>query len=297
MDSPQPGKIGTRQLTARSDAPDFRDFEYKPALVNLPPTLEVPKNLNIRDQGSEGACTGFGLAAAIDLLLHRSNRDTNVSTRMLYEMARRYDEWPGESYEGSSCRGAIKGWHNMGVCAEDKYPYEASAASELTVEAAKDARNNTIGAYFRLGERISDYHSALMETGVVYCSANVHNGWTQPGTTGLIKYHNESLGGHAFAIVGYDNRGFWVQNSWGSAWGLERPVPGRRFSCWGRPRPSLSSMPESPSATSTTSRPSSFRRDPLRSPSCSFRSPWFHGGFCEAVTESERRWPRSPGGF
>ena len=186
MDSPQPGKIGTRQLTARSDAPDFRDFEYKPALVNLPPTLEVPKNLNIRDQGSEGACTGFGLAAAIDLLLHRSKRDTNVSTRMLYEMARRYDEWPGERYEGSSCRGAIKGWYNMGVCAEDKYPYVASAASELTVEAAKDARNNTIGAYFRLGERISEYHSALMETGVIYCSANVHNGWTQPGTTCLL---------------------------------------------------------------------------------------------------------------
>ena len=28
------------------------------------------------------------------------------------------------------------------------------------------------------------------------------------------------LGGHAFAIVAYDERGFWIQNSWGADWGL-----------------------------------------------------------------------------
>ena len=30
----------------------------------------------------------------------------------------------GENYEGSSCRGAIKGWFNNGVCLEDDWPYE-----------------------------------------------------------------------------------------------------------------------------------------------------------------------------
>ena len=30
-----------------------------------------------------------------------------VSPAMLYELARLYDEWPGEDYEGSSCRGAL----------------------------------------------------------------------------------------------------------------------------------------------------------------------------------------------
>ena len=28
------------------------------------------------------------------------------------------------------------------------------------------------------------------------------------------------LGGHAFAIVAYDERGLWVQNSWGPDWGF-----------------------------------------------------------------------------
>ena len=27
------------------------------------------------------------------------------------------------------------------------------------------------------------------------------------------------MGGHAFAIVGYDRHGFWIQNSWGPDWG------------------------------------------------------------------------------
>ena len=114
-------KIGSFKLTARADAPDFRDFIYRPALVTLKASLPVPEKLHIRNQGATNACTGFSLAAVIDRLIIESNRKINdqhiqVSARMLYDMARRHDEWEGEEDEGSSCRGAIKGWYNMGVC-------------------------------------------------------------------------------------------------------------------------------------------------------------------------------------
>ena len=38
---------------------------------------------------------------------------------------------------------------------------------------------------------------------------------------GLVAWSDDTpiLGGHAFAIVAYDERGFWVQNSWGADWG------------------------------------------------------------------------------
>ena len=52
-----------------------------------------------------------------------------VRARMLYHLARFYDEWPGENYDGSSCRGALKGWHKHGVCTEDKWRYDPSASS------------------------------------------------------------------------------------------------------------------------------------------------------------------------
>ncbi len=201
------------------DLPDIRDWHYQPALCNLDRRVDPPRNLAILDQKSEGACTGFGLAAVINYLnQQRQEDDKQVSARMLYEMAKRHDEWEGEEYSGSSCRGAIKGWHHTGVAEDRLWKYVPGRPGHLTVEAAKNARDNTIGAYYRLEHRISDFHCALNEARVLYCSAKVHQGWGAP-KEGVIAYSEEMTGGHAFAIVGYDERGFWVQNSWGEGWG------------------------------------------------------------------------------
>ncbi len=210
--------IGKYKLTAVADTPDFRDWIYQPALLNLAKKIDRPARLKILDQGEEGSCTGFALTAVINLLRQHGGHSGFVSPRMLYEMAKHHDEWPGFKYEGSSCRGAIKGWYNMGVCLDAQWPYVEGKPGFLTVAAAKDARRNTLGAYYRLGTRISDLHAALNETGVIYCSADIHEGWEKP-KRGVIPYAGESLGGHAFAIVGYEKRGFWVQNSWGREWG------------------------------------------------------------------------------
>ncbi|MFT5334145.1 MAG: hypothetical protein ACI9GB_002052 [Halioglobus sp.] len=54
------------------------------------------KDLDILNQRNEGACAGFALAAAINRLNRRSRNPLRVSERMLYEMAKRHDEWAGE---------------------------------------------------------------------------------------------------------------------------------------------------------------------------------------------------------
>ncbi|GAB5560322.1 MAG: C1 family peptidase [Synoicihabitans sp.] len=205
-------------LNAVADPLDLRDRYYQPALVQLAAEVPVPPNLTILDQGREGACTGFGLAAVINLLNQRRDRDIRVSPRMLYEMAKRHDDWAGEDYSGSSCRGAIKGWYNMGVCSEAEWPYRADGA--LTIDRAKDALNNTIGAYYRLRLDVTDFHAALNEVGAIYVSAKVHAGWKQRAVrNGKIPFERRTTGGHAFAIVGYNDAGFYVQNSWNDSWG------------------------------------------------------------------------------
>ncbi len=206
-----------RIKNARPDVPDIRDRMYEPALVGLASAIPPPQGLNILDQGSEGACTGFSLAATINRLCHLSSRNLNVSPRMLYEMAKRFDEWPGESYEGSSLRGAIRGWKNMGVCSESKWPYTASPG-QLTISRAREAKNTTVGAYYRVRPIISDFHAALNEVGIIAVTAQVHKGWDNP-KNGKIKFYKENDGGHAFAIVGYNDEGFWIQNSWDVTWG------------------------------------------------------------------------------
>ena len=225
-----------RVLNVRNDPPDISDRVYEPALVRLKGAIDNRDPDLVLDQGKEGACTGFGLAAVINLLNRQGDGDGfRASTRMLYEMARKHDEWPGEDYDGSSCRGAIRGWKNMGVC-PDGDPKDAAAnpaqwaykaaddLGGLTVERARAARANTLGAYYRLRPEISDYHAAINETGAIYVSARVTDGWSALGRkkyTELpeIPVSQDQIGGHAFAVVGYDSRGFIVQNSWGPRWG------------------------------------------------------------------------------
>ncbi|MFQ5525830.1 MAG: C1 family peptidase [Thermoanaerobaculia bacterium] len=208
-------------LNAVEDAPDFRDFAYQPALLRLKEECEAPKDPVVLDQGREGACTGFGLAAVINSQLAERGSDRLVSPRMLYEMAKKYDEWKGEEYSGSSCRGAIRGWHSMGVCRDELAPYRASEQGwSLEINQAKDARATTLGAYYRVRKRLSDYHAAINEAGALYASAQVHKGWQRGSVTdGKIPFKSGTIGGHAFAIVGYNHEGFWVQNSWGPSWG------------------------------------------------------------------------------
>jgi hypothetical protein len=115
-------RITARKLDAMPDRVDIRDWPYQPTLRALPSELisigSVPV---ILDQGQEGACTGYGLAGVINYQLAKRGIKRQVSPRMLYEMARKYDEWPGENYEGSSARGAMIGWVRHGVCADAKW--------------------------------------------------------------------------------------------------------------------------------------------------------------------------------
>jgi len=96
-------KATRQRLDAFPDRIDLRDWFYQPALISLPDSLvscAFIKPTMVLDQGHEGACTGFALAAVVNFLRAKQKRASIVSPRMLYELARRYDEWQGEAYEG-----------------------------------------------------------------------------------------------------------------------------------------------------------------------------------------------------
>jgi hypothetical protein len=224
-------KTKTHRLDARADTLDFRDRMYEPTLIEVPTERPLDSYLKVHvpilDQGQEGACTGFGLATVVHYLL-RTRRVVpdrhEVSPWMLYSMARRYDEWPGENYEGASARGAMKGWQKHGVCSIASWPSGEDERDDDRYRVRfADALRRPLGAYLRVNHKdVIAMHSAITEVGILYATASVHEGWDNVGGDGLIAFDAKTTaltGGHAFAIVAYDRDGLWIQNSWGPKWG------------------------------------------------------------------------------
>jgi Papain family cysteine protease len=267
----------TYSLDARPDRLDLRDRAYLPPTLSLPNQWPREKDVErlfpayanaglILDQGREGACTGFGLAAVVNYLLWtRSHlqgdkgKFKSVSPYMLYDLARFYDEWPGQDYDGSSCRGAMKGWHKHGVCdqmlwSRTIYPMLVKAgatggktqAKRKTVKKVapgfqdyipdqrwpQDAAQRPVGVYYRIDKNsVTDLQAAIYDVGAIYVSCSVHGGWSRVKSVKSNTVVHSRLpripfdpqekpdGGHAFAMVGFNEDGFVIQNSWGKTWG------------------------------------------------------------------------------
>lgn len=235
------------KLDASKDPLDLRDRTYLPPPVSLPDRYPTDEQVSqflhaytraglILDQGQEGACTGFGLACVVNYLRWRKSampaKLAPVSPRMFYNFARRYDEYAGENYEGSSCRGALKGWYHHGVCLEADWPYREEDTLPPKFGYAARAVANTLGVYYRIDlKTVSDLQAAIHEVGAIYVSANTHQGWQDvPSVRRKLSGHDglpviafdgkpSPDGGHAFALVGFNTEGFVVQNSWGKDWG------------------------------------------------------------------------------
>jgi len=236
---PAQGMALARKKTVVPDAIDLRDLLFQPSITVVPKQMIPPnRNIPILDQHETNACTGFALASVIYHLQYRAKRKRDlldVSPYMLYSMARRYDEFPGDPIAdtGSSLRGAMKGWFKHGVCSARLWP--DLAIPKLTTDPGSDwwldATLRPLGAYYRVEiGSIINMQVALNEIGALLASAVCHPGWgptadrLYPAPRGRFweipfQRGTPADGGHAFAIVGYTDRGFIVHNSWDSGWG------------------------------------------------------------------------------
>jgi hypothetical protein len=213
----------------RPDRSDFRDFPYRPSLMRpLDQKLPDTPSGTVWDQQGEASCVGCALATAIgEQLAALGREETVVSPRMLYEAAREHDEFLDDGKGGTSLRGAIKGFFHNGVCLESKAPYRPGETNwSLDIENAVQAGDVALGAYYKVEPRLSDTQLAICEAGAVVVSARIHRNWLGKLPDGRIPFRPGSIGTHAFVLLGYDHKGFILQNSWGEKWGLWNDQPG-----------------------------------------------------------------------
>lgn len=217
------------------DVFDERDLNYRPRLQMLPAVIDQRPNDHYVMTQQGNSCSGHAVASMINTILESKSPGVHVSPYMLYALARRYDEFPDEDDQGASLRGALKGWFNHGVLPEEQWP-TLQMNPEPDVDdpsVAAVAARMPMGAFYRVNaQRIDDMQSAVVELNAVVASATVHDGWLTPvelqrdsepaqGVYHIIERRVDAkdLGGHAFTIVGYNDVGFLVHNSWGRQWG------------------------------------------------------------------------------
>jgi hypothetical protein len=244
--------VDGREFTTNAvpDPFDLRDLDYRSMLRPLPPRLPRapidPLDPAFRVLAQEGqSCTGHAVAALINAIGIRQAAELDlpepepVSPYMVYRLARRYDEFAEEADIGSSLRGAFKGWLRHGIALDREWAALAAVQGTTPLEADVDlddpdfqasCRLRPLGAYYRVNPyRLDDMQSAINELHGIAASAAIHTGWSDPvpleragdAPIWLIKRsaNPEPAGGHAFAIVGYNEIGFVIQNSWGRGWG------------------------------------------------------------------------------
>jgi C1A family cysteine protease len=207
------------------DAPDSRDFLYRQTGATRPQNVDLRAKMpQVWDQGQLGSCTAFALTAAI-AFIHGF-----VGSQLFLYYKERAIEHSVHSDAGAQIRDGVKVLAKYGLPPEDLWPYNGAPAEENPVFAKRPpskvyaaAKQELVSAYHRLSS-VDDYLDCLAAgspfvIGITVFSSFESAAVAANGIVPMPKPSEQQLGGHAICVVGYDQTGFIVRNSWGADWG------------------------------------------------------------------------------
>ena len=174
-----------------------------------------------RDQRSCGSCVAFGTISALEAVVHiELGRilDLDLSEAHLFYCG------GGSCSNGWTVSQSVKYLETYGVPEESCFPYTPRQTD--CVETCSDWQTNAItiidGSRIKSSPpKIADLQAALIEHGPLVTTFTVYDDFFYYNS-GIYKHvTGEVAGGHAVAIVGYDNiNECWIcKNSWGTNWG------------------------------------------------------------------------------
>ncbi len=141
-----------------------------------------------------------------------------LSPRFLYSLCKKNDDIP--EVEGTYPRVAMKMLVKYGVCPESFWPYFSYQTDRPKRMASKSARKFRIKAYARLSG-IMEMKRSLLINGPFLAGVKVYRPWfskrvTKSGLIPMPKVNDDSVGGHAICIAGFDDtkKLFKFKNSW-----------------------------------------------------------------------------------
>lgn len=219
----------TRQYGARRDVHDVRDRMYRMAAPQvLPKYVDLSAWAGpIKDQGSEGSCTGHAYSSLREWIARKYEKSSVVlSPQFLYsEELIKEGVFPQD--RGAMPRTGCQVLTEFGCCEAVEYPYVAGHITLPTPDQVANALKYRTGAYHRIAS-LTDVMACLSDTTPwpVSVGFTVYQSFesAQVADTGIMPIPSDKeviLGGHEVLCLGYDadKRLAKIQNSWGNSWG------------------------------------------------------------------------------
>jgi C1A family cysteine protease len=177
-----------------------------------------------RDQGQEGCCTGFAMAAFREILWTLKTGSMiagYLSPAYLYQSARTIEgTFPQDS--GATTGDEATGIATKGVCPESFMPYSGDPSEAANPACDVAAQTFKVGNFQTVDFSNADGMKAILavKQPIVF-AFEVYQSFENPGANGLLTMPDPSesmLGGHGVLCVGYNSLGWIVRNSWGTSW-------------------------------------------------------------------------------
>lgn len=202
------------------DKVDLRDKK-----IVLPPRSVTSVDLRVKcppilDQGNLGSCTANAGVSQYQMMKQlETQRGFPVPSRLfLYYNTRLLEGTTGWD-SGASIRDTVKAMAKYGVCPESLLPYKTGLyRNKPSQKCYTEGQKNQALIYCRLEQTKEALEGALQNGYPIIFGAIIYSNF-RGNVISLPGPRDQLWGGHALLIVGYDQRGFIVRNSWGPKWG------------------------------------------------------------------------------
>lgn len=183
----------------------------------LPKKVDWRKNMpGPRNQGSRWTCSAFVGAA----IMAWNQWKTRQELASLWSPEFLYDRRSNFPVRGMFGRDVVAILKNEGCVKEDVWPYEPDREPKnnaMPLDVMDKAKENRIIHTYAAVMTSDGLKRAVATDGPCYislpCFTYNLEFWKAD------KANQDSLGGHAITVVGYNGTGFILQNSWGPQWG------------------------------------------------------------------------------
>ena len=211
----------TKALGAEFSAPDIRDYKISKAIIptEFPESFELTMPL-VKNQGTVSSCVAHSIALVAEYYNKiQHNIDEEISVGYIY--GNRVP--PLNTTHGMITRYAISTFCTDGAPYLSDFPLHCEvpdiieAVSEKKEELSIKAYPQRFTSYVSVSKE-SEYKTALMNGNPIIIAVK----WQKDMKVKDGKFNSkwqESDGGHAMVIYGWDKDGWKVQNSWSVFWG------------------------------------------------------------------------------